>query len=72
MLRQFRIWQWISDFSVYLHMRIYGYIKTRVVTVTVALTHFMVLYDPCSGDCCRLCGGRFVSLFAVFCNIGET
>jgi hypothetical protein len=70
MLRQCRIWQWIPDFLVYLHMRMYGYIKTPVVTVTVALISF-VLYDPCSGDCCRLCGGRFVSLFAVFCNTGE-
>jgi len=40
MLRQCRIWQWISDFLVYLHVRIYGYIKTLVVNVAVAVTHF--------------------------------
>lgn len=34
------MWQWISDFLVYLHMLINGYIKTLVVTVTVAVTHF--------------------------------
>jgi len=71
MLRQCRIRQWISDFLVYLHTRIYGYIKTLMVTVTVAGTHFLCVVWPLFGRLLRLCGGRFVSLFAVFYNTGE-